>query len=52
MYIVFSFSGEVPLSYGYDSSGKKCTDNNFEDYGQPYNPEDVVGCLLVCVVLH
>jgi hypothetical protein len=45
------FLGEVPLSYGYDSSGKKCVEDNFEDYGQPFNVEDVVGCLIVRIVL-
>lgn len=52
MIILYLFVGEVPFSYGYDSTGKKCTENNFEDYGQAYNPEDVVGCLLVGIVLH
>lgn len=38
--------GETSLSYGYDSSGKKCTNDTFEEYGQPFNAEDVIGCLL------
>lgn len=39
--------GEAPLSFGFDSNGKKCTDSKFEDYGKRYSLFDVVGVYLV-----
>lgn len=38
--------GEEKLSYGYDSSGKKCTGNEFVDYGIQFDKNDVIGCYL------
>lgn len=32
--------------YGYGGTGKKSSNNNFEDYGQKYGPGDIIGCLL------
>lgn len=39
--------GEAPLSFGFDSNGKKCTDSKFEDYGKRYSLFDVIGVYLV-----
>ncbi|XP_011502312.1 PREDICTED: heterogeneous nuclear ribonucleoprotein U-like protein 2 [Ceratosolen solmsi marchali] len=36
--------GEVKLSYGYDSTGKKSTNNEFVEYGKTFAKDDVVGC--------
>ncbi|XP_057324388.1 heterogeneous nuclear ribonucleoprotein U-like protein 1 isoform X2 [Microplitis mediator] len=38
--------GEEKLSYGYGETGKKCTDNDFKDYGPTFGLNDVVGCYL------
>ncbi|XP_043479532.1 heterogeneous nuclear ribonucleoprotein U-like protein 1 isoform X2 [Leptopilina heterotoma] len=38
--------GEEPLSYGYDGTGKKSTNNEFSDYGESFSKDDVVGCYL------
>lgn len=32
--------------YGYGGTGKKSSNNVFEDYGQKYGPGDTIGCLL------
>lgn len=39
--------GEAPLSFGFDSNGKKCSDSKFEDYGKRYSLFDVIGVYLV-----
>lgn len=39
--------GEAPLSFGFDSNGKKCLDSKFDDYGKRYSLFDVVGVYLV-----
>ncbi|KZC11819.1 Heterogeneous nuclear ribonucleoprotein U-like protein 1 [Dufourea novaeangliae] len=36
--------GEDKFSFGYSSSGKKLTDNQFEDYGLQFGKDDVIGC--------
>ncbi|XP_029206467.2 heterogeneous nuclear ribonucleoprotein U-like protein 1 isoform X2 [Acropora millepora] len=38
--------GEVKMSYGYDSSGKKALDAEFTEYGQSFGADDVIGCYL------
>ncbi|XP_076292706.1 uncharacterized protein LOC143214958 [Lasioglossum baleicum] len=38
--------GEEKFSYGYDSIGRKLTNNQFEDYGLQFGKDDVVGCYL------
>ncbi|XP_015759797.1 PREDICTED: heterogeneous nuclear ribonucleoprotein U-like protein 1, partial [Acropora digitifera] len=38
--------GEVKMSYGYDSSGKKALDAEFTEYGQSFGVDDVIGCYL------
>lgn len=38
--------GEVKMSYGYDSSGKKACDAEFTEYGQSFGVDDVIGCYL------
>ncbi|XP_051169431.1 heterogeneous nuclear ribonucleoprotein U-like protein 2 isoform X2 [Leptopilina boulardi] len=38
--------GEEPLSFGYDGTGKKSTNNEFSDYGESFNKDDIVGCYL------
>lgn len=41
--------GEAPLSFGFDSNGKKCADSKFEEYGKRYGLFDVVGIYLVSI---
>ena len=38
--------GEEKFSYGYCSTGKKLTDNRYEDYGVQFGKDDVIGCYL------
>lgn len=38
--------GEEPLSFGFDGTGKKSTNNEFSDYGKSFSKDDVVGCYL------
>ena len=38
--------GEEPLSFGFDGTSKKCTNNEFSDYGQTFSKDDIVGCYL------
>ncbi|XP_001625157.3 heterogeneous nuclear ribonucleoprotein U isoform X2 [Nematostella vectensis] len=38
--------GEVALSYGFDSTGKKCTNNEFTEFGQTFTAGDVITCYL------
>lgn len=33
-------------SYGYGSTGKKSWNRKFEDYGEPFEEGDIIGCLL------
>lgn len=45
--IVFSFPGEVPFSYGYGGTGKKSQNCKFEDFGEKFGENDVLGCFIV-----
>ncbi|XP_012139478.2 uncharacterized protein LOC100875790 isoform X1 [Megachile rotundata] len=36
--------GEEKFSFGYCSTGKKLTDNNYEDYGVQFGKDDIIGC--------
>ena len=45
--LLLLISGEVKMSYGYDSSGKKALDVEFTEYGQSFGVDDVIGCYLV-----
>lgn len=38
--------GEEPFSYGYGGTGKKSSSCKFEDYGQKFGENDVVGCYI------
>ncbi|KAK3736633.1 hypothetical protein QZH41_017018 [Actinostola sp. cb2023] len=38
--------GEDGHSYGYDSTGKKCTNSEFSDFGQTFSKDDVITCYL------
>ncbi|CAH2314252.1 heterogeneous nuclear ribonucleo U 1 isoform X4 [Pelobates cultripes] len=38
--------GEEPFSYGYGGTGKKSTNSKFENYGQPFAENDVIGCYI------
>ncbi|XP_060768561.1 heterogeneous nuclear ribonucleoprotein U-like protein 1 [Neoarius graeffei] len=38
--------GEEPLSYGYGGTGKKSSNCKFEDYGERFAENDVIGCYL------
>ncbi|XP_043755177.1 heterogeneous nuclear ribonucleoprotein U-like protein 1 isoform X1 [Cervus elaphus] len=36
--------GEEPFSYGYGGTGKKSTNSRFENYGDKFAENDVIGC--------
>uniref|UniRef100_A0A4W4G2G6 SAP domain-containing protein n=1 Tax=Electrophorus electricus TaxID=8005 RepID=A0A4W4G2G6_ELEEL len=36
--------GEEPFSYGYGGTGKKSSSCKFEDYGEKFGENDVIGC--------
>ncbi|KAL7299921.1 hypothetical protein TKK_0007243 [Trichogramma kaykai] len=36
--------GEEKLSYGYEGTGKKCTNNEFTEYGKSFAKNDIIGC--------
>ncbi|KAM9481785.1 heterogeneous nuclear ribonucleoprotein U-like protein 1 isoform 2-T3 [Clarias gariepinus] len=36
--------GEEPFSYGYGGTGKKSFNCKFEDYGQKFGENDIIGC--------
>uniref|UniRef100_A0AAY4DBX7 B30.2/SPRY domain-containing protein n=1 Tax=Denticeps clupeoides TaxID=299321 RepID=A0AAY4DBX7_9TELE len=38
--------GEEPFSYGYGGTGKKSTDCKFDDYGEKFGENDVIGCYI------
>ncbi|XP_006627593.1 heterogeneous nuclear ribonucleoprotein U-like protein 1 isoform X3 [Lepisosteus oculatus] len=38
--------GEEPFSYGYGGTGKKSTNCKFEDYGERFGENDVLGCYI------
>ncbi|KAK3508762.1 hypothetical protein QTP70_004239 [Hemibagrus guttatus] len=38
--------GEEPFSYGYGGTGKKSSSCKFEDYGEKFGENDVIGCYL------
>lgn len=40
-------AGDDRFSYCYESSGKKVTRSNTEDYGEIYTEGDVIGCYVV-----
>ena len=39
--------GESPLSFGYGCTGKAVVNNQYNEYGDSYGPNDVITCLLV-----
>ncbi|KAK7795907.1 hypothetical protein U0070_012039 [Myodes glareolus] len=39
--------GEEPFSYGYGGTGKKSTNSRFENYGDKFAENDVIGCFAV-----
>lgn len=39
--------GEEPFSYGYGGTGKKSSNCKFEDYGQKFGENDIIGCYIV-----
>ena len=43
--------GEEKFSYGYGGTGKSSTDCKFQDYGQTFTVDDVIGAYLVRVPL-
>uniref|UniRef100_A0A8W4FE84 Heteroous nuclear ribonucleoprotein U like 1 n=1 Tax=Sus scrofa TaxID=9823 RepID=A0A8W4FE84_PIG len=38
--------GEEPFSYGYGGTGKKSTNSRFENYGDKFAENDVIGCFV------
>lgn len=50
-FLTFSCSpytlGEEPFSFGYGGTGKKSSNCKFEDYGQKFGENDVIGCYIV-----
>lgn len=45
-----SLLGEDEFSYGYDGRGLKAENGQFEDFGQPFGENDVIGCFAVSAV--
>ena len=43
----FVATGEDPFSYGYGGTAKISQNNEFKDYGVPFQLNDVVGAYLV-----
>ena len=41
--------GEEAFSYGYGGTGKKSADCKFEDFGEKFGENDVIGCYIVCM---
>ena len=44
--------GEEPFSYGYGGSGKKSTNSRFENYGDKFAENGVIGCFARIKRLH
>lgn len=42
-----SLLGEDEFSYGYDGRGLKAENGQFEEFGQPFGENDVIGCFAV-----
>ena len=42
-------AGEEKFSYGYGGTGKASTDCKFQDYGEKFTVDDVIGAYLVSV---
>uniref|UniRef100_A0A671NYX5 Heterogeneous nuclear ribonucleoprotein U-like protein 1 n=1 Tax=Sinocyclocheilus anshuiensis TaxID=1608454 RepID=A0A671NYX5_9TELE len=38
--------GEEPFSFGYGGTGKKSTNCKFEDYGEKFSENDIIGCYI------
>ncbi|KAG8448808.1 hypothetical protein GDO86_015762 [Hymenochirus boettgeri] len=38
--------GEEPFSYGYGGTGKKSTNSRFDNYGETFGENDVIGCYI------
>lgn len=56
LFFFFSFfscwlSGEEAFSYGYGGTGKKSSNCKFEDYGEKFGENDVIGCFIVSAFL-
>ena len=49
---LFLPSGEEPFSYGYGGTGKKSTNSRFENYGDKFAENDVIGCFARIKRLH
>ena len=46
-----TIAGDDRASFAYDSSGKKVTRSNTEDYGESFDEGDVIGCYLVSIFI-
>ncbi|XP_051974062.1 heterogeneous nuclear ribonucleoprotein U-like protein 1 [Xyrauchen texanus] len=40
--------GEEPFSFGYGGTGKKSSNCKFEDYGEKFGENDILGCYIDC----
>ncbi len=40
-------TGEEPFSFGYGGTGKKSSNCKFEDYGEKFSENDIIGCYIV-----
>lgn len=51
-FILFIFlTGEEPFSYGYGGTAKKSLNSKFENYGETFGENDVIGCFIVRVYI-
>ena len=46
-----TIAGDDRASFTYDSSPKKVTCSNTEDYGESFDEGDVIGCYLVSIII-
>lgn len=47
---MLTLPGEDEFSYGFDGRGLKAENGQFEEFGQTFGENDVIGCFAVSVV--
>lgn len=48
----FNVKGEEPFSFGYGGTGKKSVDCKFDNFGEKFGENDVIGCYIVSLHSH